>query len=132
MFLHDPKPRGNNNSRTTMAIGVPSVQVSDSRPMKARTSKFVDSPTKAAATRQSYQDSDIFGTKRGKETVQPSAYSQKEQRTREVKTFISKVVTSDERSLNIEKNVFHKDPGHRLENRWTSTVFAGPLEHTKS
>ena len=40
-----------------------------------------------AVTRQSYQDSDIFGTKKGAETVQPSAYAQREMRVRNNDTY---------------------------------------------
>lgn len=41
-----------------------------------RDRQFVDNPLQPGATRQSYQDSDIFGTKGNSELVQKSAQSQ--------------------------------------------------------
>jgi len=47
----------------------------------------VDNPVQPGATRQSYQDSDIFGIKGQVESVQRSALSSKEMNMRSSNTF---------------------------------------------
>jgi len=77
-----------------------------------------------AATRQSYQDSDIFGYKAGAETVQKSAYVDNSVKQRSNGTFTSNVFGGSD---NVNSNEF-VGAGNvtRDEKKWQSTVFAGP------
>ena len=65
-----------------------------------RDRQFQDNPLQPGATRQSYQDSDIFGTKGNSESVQKSAQANKDIRQRQSNTFArSNVIGNDEAAL---------------------------------
>ena len=88
-----------------------------------RQRQFVDQPLQPGVTRQSYQDSDIFGTKKGTEIVQKSAMVQKDIRVRDNATFKSNVMAeapTNAVSIHNASNV------KREEKNWGSSVFAGP------
>lgn len=60
----EPHQRVNNNHKTTFNFADPQpVQSYDYKNQGVRLRQFEDTPLQPAATRQSYQDSDIFGTK---------------------------------------------------------------------
>jgi len=83
------------------------------------------------ATRQSYQDSDIFGTKQGSEVVQKSAYNDKELRQRTSNTYARSDVLCNDEACQKEQNhrkdgELHHASSTRNEVNWRSEVFAGP------
>ena len=93
---------------------------------KVRDRQFAGNAVQPPVTRQSYQDSDIFGNKTNKGTVQPSTFSpKKESKMRQSNTFASTNVfgATDTESQNQARNAVT-----RKEGRWESTVFAGPTE----
>ena len=74
----EPNTRVNNNHKTTFTLSDPAPQQSyDYNTQGVRQRQFVEKPLQPGATRQSYQDSDIFGTKQGTEIVQKSATVEK-------------------------------------------------------
>ena len=92
-----------------------------------RDRQFVDNPLQPGATRQSYQDSDIFGTKGDSELVQKSAQASKDLRMRQSNTFArSNVIGNDEAALKQSDGTLHHALSTRKEENWRSDVFGGP------
>lgn len=92
-----------------------------------RDRQFVDNPLQPGATRQSYQDSDIFGTKGDSELVQKSALNAKDLRMRQSNTFArSNVIGTDEAALKMQDGALHHPISTRKETNWKSDVFSGP------
>lgn len=92
-----------------------------------RDRQFVNRPEQPAVVRQSYQDSDIFGTKKGRETVQPSATSNGlDMRMRESRNFApSDVLGNEDRAVKQLDGNLHHAITTRNEPNWSSNVFAG-------
>jgi hypothetical protein len=83
----------------------------------------VEKPLQPGATRQSYQDSDIFGTKQGTEIVQKSALVEKNIKVRENATFgKTNILGNDGGNEPVSAN----PAVTRNEKNWQSSVFAGP------
>jgi hypothetical protein len=127
MFLNEREPptRVNNNHKTTFSLADPTpVQKYDYTTQGVRQRQFVEKPLQPAATRQSYQDSDIFGTKTGTEIVQKSALVEKQIKVRENATYGKTDIlsTSDARNGTANSN----QAVTRNEKNWQSSVFAGP------
>lgn len=92
-----------------------------------RDRQFVGNPLQPGATRQSYQDSDIFGTKGASEVVQKSAQAAKDPKMRQSNTFArSNVLGNDEAALKMKDGDLHHPISTRVENNWQSNVFSGP------
>ena len=98
-----------------------------------RQNQFADTPLQPGATRQSYQDSDIFQNKGNTETVQKSAMMTKEMRERGQNTYTpSNVMGNQEHAhKNTDKEFsygLNKKTGNvaRDEAKWQSNVFAAP------
>ena len=72
-----PSMRYTNTTKSTLFTG-PTTKGYDINKQDLRTKKFEGTPLTSGPTRQSYQDSNIFGTKRGTELVQKSALMTKE------------------------------------------------------
>lgn len=83
------------------------------------------------ATRQSYQDSDIFGNKSNAATIQPNQFSpKKEGKVRQSNTFAkSDVLGQDEGAVKKGDGALHKPISTRKEGKWESSVFKGPIEN---
>ena len=95
-----------------------------------RDRQFVDNPLQPGATRQSYQDSDIFGTKGDSETVQRSSMAQKDLRQRQSNTFArSNVIGNDDAATKMADGELHKPISTRQEANWRSDVFSGPKQN---
>lgn len=95
-----------------------------------RDRQFTNLPLQPGATRQSYQDSDIFGTKGNSETVQRSAIQSKAQRERQSNTFArSNVIGNDEAALKQRDGALHNAISTRKETKWESNVFSGPKQN---
>jgi hypothetical protein len=126
MFLNDREPptRVNNNHRTTFQLADPApVQKYDYQTQGVRQRQFVEKPLQPGATRQSYQDSDIFGTKQGTEIVQKSALVEKNIKVRENATFgKTNILGNDGGNEPVSAN----PAVTRNEKNWQSSVFAGP------
>ena len=92
-----------------------------------RDRQFVGNPVQPGATRQSYQDSDIFGTKGKAETVQRAVTAgTKDSRLRQSNTFArSNVMGNDEPALKQGDGNIHHPITTRNERNWNSNVFAG-------
>ena len=89
-----------------------------------RDRQFVESATKPGATRQSYQDSDIFGYKRGNETVQKSATKGKDLRGRSSNTYaMSNVMGNNEHVAKKIDTERKPKPVSRVEEKWDSGLF---------
>ena len=74
---------------------------------------------------QSYQDSDIFGTKQGGETVLKSAQKEVVNRPRNQNTFSrSNVLGNDDAATKMKDGGLHNAVSTRKENNWNSNVFA--------
>ena len=93
-----------------------------------RDRQFVGNPVQPPATRQSYQDSDIFGTKKGTEVVQRAATADKNSfRQRAQNTYArSNVLGNDVAANKLNDGDIHHAITTRQENQWKSKVFAGP------
>ena len=97
----------------------------DSKAVRDR--QFKGNPLQPGATRQSYQDSDIFGTKTGSETVQKSATQQKSVKERQSNTYArSNVLGNDQAALKDSDGLLHHALSTRDEQNWKSNVFSGP------
>ena len=124
MFTTDARARINNNYSTTFKMGEPQpAQHYDFHSMENRTKQFKDTPLQPGATRQSYQDSDIFGTKAGSETVQASAYANREVKTRVTNTYQSNVMTAHDPLQPLDVNHVTRD-----EAKWQSNVFGEAIQ----
>ena len=126
MFTADARSRLNNNVKTTFTFAEPQkLQKWDFQGQDNRGKQFTDTPLQPGATRQSYQDSDIFGTKQGSETVQKSAYNTKNVKTRQQNTFASSNVLGVQADAEQSKPVLNKNYGQiaRKEEKWSSHVF---------
>ena len=93
-----------------------------------RQRQFVDQPLQPGATRQSYQDSDIFGTKPGSEIVQKSALVTKEHRPRYTNTFARSDVigNADDATKLTDGKIHNAQTVVRHDKNWASNVFAAP------
>jgi hypothetical protein len=95
-----------------------------------RDRQFTDNPLQPGATRQSYQDSDIFGTKGNSEIVQKSSMQDKDIRMRQSNTFArSNVIGNDEAALKMRDGALHHPISTRQEANWKSDVFSGPKQN---
>lgn len=101
-------------------------QTYDNKSAASRGKQFTNTPLCSAATRQSYQDSDIFGTKAGSETVQKSATVVKETKGRHTNTYArSNVIGNDDAATKERDGAMHA-PVARKEGNWKSSIFAEP------
>ena len=128
----EPNTRVNNTTKSTLNFNESSnKQDYDFNSQFTRQRQFNGNPVQPAATRQSYQDSNIFGYKEGSETVQKSAANNEAaQRTRENATTKSNVFGGDSSkannyTINGAQNVTRQDKN------WESNVFKGP-QNTQS
>ena len=90
MFFDNREPgvRQNNTTKTTFAFSDnEGKQNYDYNQQFNRQRQFNGNPVQPPATRQSYQDSDIFGYKAGSEVVQKSAQEEKAWKERNNATF---------------------------------------------
>lgn len=96
-----------------------------------RDKQFKGNAVQPPATRQSYQDSDIFGNKSNTATIQPNQFSpKKEGKMRTTNTFArSNVLGQDDAAAKKTDGQLHNAIGSRKEARWESTVFGGPTEN---
>jgi len=138
------KVRDTNTFKSSVPMGVTGANVEkrsliekyknevDSKSKRDR--QFANTPFQPGATRQSYQDSDIFGTKGGRETVQNNI-DQKSVKQRDINTFSkSNVLLNQEDHEVRDKDFtnmgmggdFGKHHISRQERKWESNVFAGP------
>lgn len=90
-----------------------------------RQKRFEDKPLVSGATRQSYQDSDIFGTKQGSEIVQKSALVQKNVKQRNTNTYAPSDVMGNNESAHkhTDGHIHNAQIVTRVENKWQSNVF---------
>lgn len=131
-FQNDPsrtRTNGTTNSNIPFGIGAKE-QEYDFNSQGVRQRQFQGNPIQPGATRQSYQDSDIFGTKVGSEIVQKSAMAQKDVSMRQSNTFArSNVIGNDEAAIKkTDGNIINGSNVVRHDKNWQSNVFGGPKQ----
>lgn len=129
MFFQDPPKLRYTNTHKSNINFEPSQSTFDYKSTEIRQKRFEDKPLVSGATRQSYQDSDIFGTKSGSEIVQRSALVQKDIKQRNTNTFAASDVMGNNELAHkcTDGHIHNAQTVTRQHDKWQSNVFGDPI-----